>query len=88
MTMWKKKCMEFTEVRKAINEGRTKDIIEMLIKICDKYGKQKWLYAESFATLSEEIQEEVDGDADEDTVDFWLNEFYDLCDAAKVWLEV
>ena len=85
---WTKKCKEFIEVREAISEGRTQDIIEMLIKICDKYGKQKWLYAEAFATLSEEIQEDVDGDADEDTVDFWLNEFYDLCDAAKVWLEL
>ena len=50
-----------------------------------------WDYAEDFERLKDDIDEDVDEtieDADSETVDYWLSEFYDLCNAARVWLEV
>ena len=90
MSRWNKTCNEFKEIRELINDddNRGCDILTKLEKICNKYAKQKWDFAEDFEYLGDEIHCAIeDGDfEDEDYVDYYLREFYDLCDNARVWL--
>ena len=88
---WNKTCKEFAKIRDYIDEEKSDEIIKGLLNICEKYANEDWDYAEDFERLKDDIDEDVDEtieDVDSETVDYWLSEFYDLCDAAKVWLEV
>lgn len=86
MAIWLKKCTTFKEVRNAINEGNLEEIHKLLLIICDTYAKEKWEFAEDFERLRDDI-EPIDTE-DEEEIDYCLHEFYDLCDNARVWLEV
>ena len=93
MSKWNMECEEFKGVRKMINEDNPdyENIINKLVDICKKYAKQtKWNWHESYADLVENIEEDLQfmDDDWESWIDYYLNEFYDLCDAAKVWLAI
>ena len=90
MANWRKTCTEFKEVRRLIDVGDSKGIMDTLVSICEKYSKQKWNYAEDFEYLCDEIKCAIeDGEyEDDDSVDYYLREFYDLCDTARVWLDL
>lgn len=88
MTRWIKKCMEFEGVRQAIDDGNNPLILRQLIAICDKYAKQNWDFAEDYEKLRDDISEMDIEEADDDEINFTLDEFYDLCDNARVWLGV
>ena len=90
MARWLKTCTEFAKVRVSIESENLSEIIKGLIEICDKYAKENWDFADDYARLSEELSETIDDEKDysDDEVDYWLSEFYDLCDNARVWLEV
>lgn len=83
MARWDKVCTEFIEVRKAIDNEDGKAVLDGLKEICEKYSNEDWDFAQDFQNLNDDLD-----DADEDEVDYWLNEFYDLCDNARVWLEL
>ena len=87
MSKWQKICKEFAAVRKTIDDNGDLNLIkQQLISICDKYAKQNWDFAEDYAELAEEL---TDADIDtDDEMDYYLSEFYNLCDNARVWLEV
>lgn len=85
MAKWVRTCNEFKDVREMINNGDSMGVLEALVKICDRYAKQNWDFATEFEDLGIEISIAVDDNDDEDT-DYYLSEFYDLCDYARVWL--
>lgn len=86
MARWIKKCEEFARVREMIFlEVKNVEIMKALAEICRKYANQKWLFADDFSNLCSEIDSAME-DADEDTVNYYLDEFYDLCDSSRVWL--
>jgi len=84
---WQKTCEKFKSVRKAIEEDDYVSIITQLIAICDEYAKEDWDFAEDYERLSEDISDIDIDDASEDDVNYALDEFYDLCDNARVWLD-
>lgn len=83
MARWDKVCTEFIEVRNAIYNEDGKAVLDGLKEICEKYSNEDWDFAQAFQDLGDDLY-----DADEDEVDYWLDEFYDLCDNARVWLEL
>lgn len=83
MARWDKVCTEFIEVRNAIYNEDGKAVLDGLKEICEKYSNEDWDFAQDFQDLGDDLH-----DADEDEVDYWLDEFYDLCDNARVWLEL
>lgn len=83
MARWDKVCTEFIEVRKAIDNEDSKAVLDGLKEICEKYSNEDWDFAQDFQDLNDDLD-----NADEDEVDYWLDEFYDLCDNARVWLEL
>ena len=89
MARWKKTWKEFEEVRQLILNDDIEGILPRLSKICEKYAKQKWIFSDDFDDLRVEIDYAIEEeDFDEESVDYYLDEFYDLCDAAGVWLGV
>ena len=93
MTGWKRKCNKFTNVRKAINDGDTNAIMEMLLEICREYAEDGDKdFAWEFQKLADEIDVTYDDGQNEEftdeDADYWLSEFYDLCDAMRVWLAI
>lgn len=90
MAKWNKTCKEFAEVRKMINIGaENREILRKLHEICAEYTCQDWAFAEDFEDLGCEIWDAVDSvvEPEDDEVNYYLSEFYDLCDNARVWLD-
>ena len=85
---WEKTCEEFKAVRTAIDEEDYVSIITQLIAICDKYAEMEWDFADAFAELSEDISNIDVDEADSEDIDYALSEFYDLCDNARVFLDI
>jgi hypothetical protein len=93
MANWNKTCREFKEIRELINESgykNNKEILSRLSKICEKYARFKWDFAEDFEDLGMEIDCAIEDQdyKDEDTINYYLSEFYDLCDNSRVWLGI
>lgn len=86
--IWQKTCIEFKGVRKSIEDGDNELIVTQLISICDKYAKQEWDFAEDYERMAEELREVDVEELDDDGIDFYLHDFYDLCDNARVWLDI
>lgn len=91
MAKWVKTCKEFSDVRKLIKKADSVGIMKSLLNICRKYSKDDdYDFAYDFESLGDDIEEELlDEDnvrKDEDVADYYLGEFYDLCDAARIWL--
>lgn len=91
MASWEKTCEEFTTVRELIYRVDSVGIMESLLKICRKYSQDDdYEFAFDFEQLGDEIEIELEDKEnikeDEDVADYYLSEFYDLCDAARIWL--
>ena len=92
MAKWVKTCKEFSDVRELIRKVDSVGIMKSLLNICRKYSRDKEFdFAYDFETLGDEIEVELLDDEDnvredEDVADYYLGEFYDLCDAARIWL--
>ena len=91
MAKWVKTCKEFSDVRELIKKVDSVGIMKSLLNICRKYSRdKKFDFAYDFETLGDEIEVELlDEDnvgEDEDVTDYYLDEFYNLCDAARIWL--
>ena len=98
---WETRCYTFNEVRELIdNEIESTEtcieIMEILANCCDEIarGRENWDFYDDFIDMKNEINdaieymsEEDDYDDLESEVNFRLSEMYDLCDAARVWLE-
>lgn len=93
MANWEKTCGEFAAVRELIDRVDSVGIMEALFGICRKYSKDDdYDFAFDFMVLGDEIEAELEDKEnireDEDVADYYLNEFYDLCDAARIWLGI
>ena len=100
MSRWNKVCNSFKKVRDMINEDIESSrqcirIMHVLECCCDELTpdyEKSWDFYHSFRDLKQEIHEEVelmdenDYNTCEDIVNTYLNELYDLCDSARVWL--
>lgn len=86
---WKYNIKSGVDLRKAIDESDPKKVLEMIMKCCSEVVENindEDLSFE-FNRLKEEINDEMAwADIDEDSADYWLNEFYDLCDNTKVFI--
>lgn len=91
MAKWRKTCYKFKEVRELIYKADTVGIMKSLKEICDRYANEYDDFAWDFERLADEIEEEMEDleniEENEDVADYYLSEFYDLCDAARIWLE-
>lgn len=99
---WKFTCNSFKRVRELIDENiETSEqcvlIMTELEKCCDELtpnDKREWVYYDEFRDLKSEIHDETEFMEEdeyefcEQTVNDYLEEFYDLCDEAKVWLGI
>jgi hypothetical protein len=101
MAKWDKNCSRFGFVREMIDQDEEsidfcKRILEELIKCCEDLvqdGDEEWIYHEAFIDLKSDISEYVETICEDDEyewveseINYFLNEFYDLCDNARVWL--
>ena len=67
--------------------------MEMLLEICREYAEDE---DEDFAWEFQQLVDEIEIDYDDgqneeftdEDADYWLSEFYDLCDAMRVWLTI
>lgn len=102
MGKWNKTCNSFKKVREMINNSDETPACCMAImyameSCCDELTpneEENWEFYDDFRDLKAEIHDEVecmdDGDYEscEETVNSYLDELYDLCDSAKVWLGI
>lgn len=99
---WDFTCKEFKNVRNLIDEciETTRQcmlIMQGIESCCDELtpdDKEEWGFYDDFRDLKSEIHEEIefmdedDYESCEYTVNNYLQEFYDLCDSSRVWLEL
>ena len=99
---WAFTCNRFKRVRELINEEiETPEqcilIMSGLESCCDELtpdDRSDWIWYDEFRDLKSEIHEEIESMEEDDyescesTVNYWLQNFYDLCDFARVWLKL
>lgn len=97
---WDYTCNRFKRVRELINEKKETPRQCMLImteleSCCDEItpdNRSEWIYYDEFRDFKSMIYEEIelmdedDYESCEITVNDFLEDFYDLCDEARVWL--
>ena len=97
---WDYTCHRFKRVRKLIDEEietpkQCMLIMAELESCCDELtsdNRSEWIYYDVFRDLKSMIYEEIelmdedDYESCEITVNDFLEDFYDLCDEARVWL--
>lgn len=97
---WDYTCNRFKRVRELINEKKETPRQCMLImteleSCCDEItpdNRSEWIYYDEFRDFKSMIHEEIelmdedDYESCEITVNDFLEDFYDLCDEARVWL--
>ena len=97
---WEFTCNRFKRVRELINEKKETPRQCMLImteleSCCDEItpdNRSEWIYYDEFRDFKSMIYEEIklmdedDYESCEITVNDFLEDFYDLCDEARVWL--
>lgn len=97
MSKWGKQCISFYRVRLAIQRGAsTYNLLQLLSECCDELTSNKaknWSYYEEFRNMKAEIMDEMAQTTNVNEIsstigDSFLQEFYDLCDCAKVWLPI
>lgn len=102
MSKWNKTCQSFKRVKEMIEEDVETPALCMRIMYaiegcCDELtpnDAKEWTYYDDFRDLKSEIHDEVelmdetDYESCEEVVNSYLEEFYDLCDCARVWLGV
>ena len=102
MGRWNKTCNSFKEIRKMIDEDvkTTRQCMRIMYEMescCDEMTpdyEEDWEFYDDFRDLKSEIHEEVeimdenDYETCESIVNCYLNELYDLCDSAGVWLGI
>ena len=102
MKNWVYTCKNFQKVRKLIKEGEETSqncllILKEIQNLCDELASlnlRNWLFHGSFKDLKTEIQEDMElmntNDYEEckDNTDYYLREFYDLCDISCIWLGI
>ena len=102
MSRWKKTCHSFKNVRKMLQENietteHCMKIMYAMESCCDELTpdhEADWNFYDDFRDLKSEIHEEVelmdedDYESCEYVVNSYLNELYNLCDIAGVWLGI
>lgn len=101
MARWNIICYSFKRVREMIEDCiDVNDCMQIMYELegcCDELTPDNeidWDFYDAFRDLKSEIHDEIEMMEDDDyescgrTVDYYLNEFYDLCDNARVWLEI
>ena len=77
--------------------GHCMRILHAMEGCCDELtpdSATNWVFYDAFRDLKAEIHEEIelmddmDYESCESTVNHYLNEMYDLCDSARVWLSL
>lgn len=88
MAYWKRTCDDFKKVRELIEEEDNIGILTELSEICNKLAEGDEDWENDFEDLAEEISIAIydEDDMSNEDVDYYLSEFYDLCDAARIWL--
>lgn len=102
MSKWNKTCYSFREVRHMLLENieTTEHCVKIMYALencCDELTpnyRKDWIFYDDFRDLKANIHDEIEYmdennyESCEWIVNGWLDDFYDLCDAAKVWLGV
>lgn len=102
MGRWNKTCNSFKNVRSMINENiettsQCMKIMYAMEDCCDELtpnNETEWEFYDDFRDLKSEIHDEIefmdenDYESCESTVNNYLDELYDLCDSARVWLGI
>ena len=102
MGRWNKTCHSFKKVREMIDQNieTTSHCMKIMYAIencCDELtpdDEAEWVFYDDFRDLKSEIHDEVelmdedDYESCESIVNYYLDELYDLCDGARVWLSI
>lgn len=102
MKKWAKNCYSFERVRELCRQPEEsvdicKKIMAALVTSCNELipDPELWPFGESFEELRDAILEEMElmcsedeYEECEDTVNHYLDEMYELCDVAGVWLVI
>ncbi len=76
-------------LRSAIGDGDAQMVLLHLIVCYRELLDAKCIDTDDYEHYTEEVRQCVYGaEIDEDEVDYELSEFYDLCDALRVWIPV
>lgn len=74
-------------LRSAIGDGDAQMVVLHLITCYRELLDEEYIDADDYEQYVEEVRECIEDDeVDEDAVDYELHEFYDLCDALRVWI--
>lgn len=99
MSRWITECTSFGNVRNMMQYAETAtdciEILNELVSCCDEILSNTdvyWDFHDDFIGIKSEINDEIELMSEDDdyndceeTVNYCLNEFYNLCDVAKVW---
>ena len=102
MRKWNKTCYSFKKVRNMLTENietasQCIKIMYAMESCCDEIAPNSeadWEFYEDFRDLKSEIHSEIelmdelDYDSCENIVNMYLNDMYDLCDNAGIFLEL
>ena len=82
------------------NNEENREMLRLVADCCDEIAENlpkvsRELFAADFVSLGMEIREDIEMIEDEDEIeenevvaDGWLNDLYDLCNNARVWLGI
>lgn len=96
MAQWKYTIKSGSDLRESIEEGNTEETVECLIRCFNELWNK--LDEEDLEDYDEELEDIIDelvayedSDYDEDdteTIDSYLEQFYDICDAVRAWISI
>ena len=100
MGKWNKTCNSFKKVREMLEEeiyttSHCMKIMYAMESCCDELtpnNATEWPFYDAFRDLKSEIHEAIelmdedDYESCAETVNCYLDEMYELCDSARVWL--
>ena len=96
MAMWKYTINNGTALREAIEDGSTEETVKCLLK-CYNELKNK-LSDEDMEDYGYDIEDTIDtlkwyvfssdDEEDEENIDYYLAEFYDICDSVRAFISL
>ncbi len=87
MARWNYQLKSGASLRRAINDGDPISVLDQLFRCYEELRSEGIIDEDDFDSYTGDFELYDEGDEDlEDTVDYELDNFYDLCDNIGVWI--